>query len=382
MRQDFVLTAHFAGPNLRVLHQHAIALLPDGNVIPIQQLHHQKPLLVLNRDELNDESIDTLIENGFYKRLFCDTRRTDKLIEHHITHHPPDKSADMADSMLHRLNQATASIIRSHVVDDQFGAYYSFSSADAQERELSKLYDTSLAQCRSQWPQIMASLREVEKEPVPYHAMDKSMAEREAQLSRGLSHLPADALYLLNQIGVQVIMANNLAEMDQAGSGGTSEYMRGVIQFSAKQSSWVLAEECIHQLDSRLDFTRQQEWKDAVKQDMACSAPARTLLRKHGMLPKTSIEKYKPSAQATEMLPELMILDLNMLHPDGQSLKQCFPHCWPLYQDFRKQVAAEAKRAGYEAPTPVTQIDSAQTDGRLSLYDRVRQLSSAFRTAR
>lgn len=62
---------------LRIVKSDAVAIMPTGNVIPYKQAiedHAFRPLLVLNRDEINPEGIKRVLKSQVYKRRYCDQR--------------------------------------------------------------------------------------------------------------------------------------------------------------------------------------------------------------------------------------------------------------------------------------------------------------------
>ena len=202
------------------------------------------------------------------------------------------------------------------------------------------------------------------------------------------SLLPKDFLEVLNERGADIIFSGKMKP------GNAATYVENgtlCVSKSIAHSYSGLAEEVIHCLDFRIGFTLRKAWQNAFRQDFSGThntdaANFVRLANEHNG--KDNIfdsPNYNTVSRALELLPDLNYIDLHFdsicrsieaktrlrlkeaqAQPDkkdeadilafhAQNIRQLhhnkdeimqhyFPHTWPLYKDFLKEIGRDARK--------------------------------------
>lgn len=365
-------------------------MMPNGTLMALSEVKGRRPLLLLNPDELTEEGFSHIAHSDLNRSLFSSAKAFRLLVDQAAKTMP---QADIPAVLEHILggpaNEAAGNQMHS------ISSLLQVQTSDSElEHELGALYDLALSGLEADVPESVKHARRIaaisrtshifhhfylNAEPpadIPLLAYDASleapfMAAREQAVQHILDDLPADIRQALDDIGVEILVGDDARYIGgETNHIGSSDYEEGKIRLTYFAHKYHVAEEIVHQLDAHYGFSQNPQWQQAAQDDMASSSTARQLLRE-GIEPvKQPIEQYPPAERATEMLAELMVLDMYGLHPEGQSLEEAFPNCWPMYQDFRKTLSEPqltAERFEHRGiAVDKTAIDQTQSCGRTS----------------
>ncbi len=376
--------------NIRITYQDAHAILPDGGVESVATIKNAelaeivtRPLLIINTQEMNPKALRELLDSGFYRRMFADSKRLDTLLDGCVE--------------INLMDRSTAFKI---AVDGDSNWYTRYRAAETTERRtkvLEELYDSKIANIGidriisldagrlSGNRPIRPMLTEhyiPQALPVMESAARIIAAYRNWPLIGGFAGWVADKIYEvphevsfdkvkkravvdslewhfdrmpefiregIDKIGLNIQIRDKIPN-----NNGTSMYEAGYIELvydDIFRKNDLVIEEVVHQLDNHLGLTKRQSWRNAVMQDVI---PENHRIEEY----YDSIEKaslfdgviYSKEQIFAEVFADMF--NMEYVHKwQPEVIQEIYPNVYPVYVEFReklKQFGTKQKEA--EAP--------------------------------
>jgi len=330
-----------------------------------------RPLFVLNIDEMTPEAAQKVIDQGLYRKLFCDI---DRLESHRRTVRfaPP---ASIADKILGRIPRLRtfADYFGDQLADgakEIFKDYEACTTNEEKREILENFYDSKVAGlnlkklCKEirkdsaqhsiiepmnrwgtnflafetklgNWPLLRKLISPLTSFFCQGLAVQESRSvERRDSYRAAISDitlLPNQIKIILNDIGIQIVLIHTNT-YDQ-GSIGTSCYSHGYIEIRPESSPDVINEEIVHHLDSLIGFSKKREWIDAVAKDITPDNETLTAYyATHAEGKLTLFGGYSEDKRPAEALTDLHNI-FRSRHAFPNILSD-FPNTLPLYRQF------------------------------------------------
>ncbi|MFZ4124869.1 MAG: hypothetical protein ACOYJ2_02205 [Rickettsiales bacterium] len=363
-------------PHIRMLDADCLVIDIQGNVNTFDYETFRRPLLVLNRDELNENFIRSLLNEGTYRRMFADVERLENLYSYEY-----NKRRDRLAPSKMGLNKFLSHFFVTNadgntVYDDDYTKAYKAAENDTERAHLlTTLYDDSIKKLEPDPAAIICKRAQeyVDSHPSDIGQMTDNFARRR-RLSHAISVMDPDVLEILNDTGCNIFTARDGATFGQPTTLGFTRQDAGIIFVNSQSitDTETLYEEVIHYVDAVFGFSALRDWKSAVKSDLDNpnqGGLARHFLREAASLVirgKASLfdkRNYNPKDIPMEMLADMHYVEhkfdlieeqwrsnsnpssqlksvLNYLdqyrgedHPT--ILSELFSKTWPLYLEFK-----------------------------------------------
>jgi|GEM_PF-5241405 len=367
---------------IRIVHEDAIALMPDGSIKMVEDVKSTRPLMVLNPDECTPDKFNELLASGIYRRRYADFKIIPQ-IERGLFPDKPD-SLTYSDKLGEDMRYALFGILPEDPVSQELIAKDSTTLDKDREHSLMRFYDQKITRFANDLEGTLEACKELHRTAVDNkrtpggHALsdtwadisDEQRVKRRDTLKKGLLELPPTMLAFMERKDVEISDATPVYDCSKPDASYRLGYVevvgnrityanagQGVVNAGDAKTHinyrqrHVILEEAVHYVDamcctplSPRMWSHNKDWQDAVsRESLSAKLEVEHLMgQRDKSASKSSLffsDDYKQDHVPTEFLANIAVLDA--FPPKGfnrEKLEKLLPETYPLYRQFMRSM--------------------------------------------